>query len=723
MRTAIRAIGLPGWVLTGGVLGVAAGVVFGERTAIVAPIGAAYTMLLQIAIFPFLICLLLQGFGRLTPARARRLFAASWPAYVFVCGLTLFVVWLLAQAIPRPPPPVVLRPQPGQSALRLLAMLIPANPFAALMHSDVPAVVVFAIIYGLGIQGMPQRQVLFDAMEAVRAASLKIWNWIVKLSPLGVFALLADTAGKLQSSQLGGFLLYNGLFLAGTLVLALVALPLAVAALAPITYRALLRELRPALLLTLVTTLPVVSLPFLQQSAARLAQQAGCPEDEETSDVVQTSLALSYVLAQVGNYFCGLLIVYAAYAANRQLSLTQMLLMPLITLVSCVGTPSTVIAAVGFMASWLHLPPDTTALWVETSVVTRYGQVLLSVSGFAFITLIVPLHYRGRLRLHRRRATATLAAGGVRLSFVFTLALALRPVLFPAVPVDRYALLTLDPALTEGVVATVEHTPETAPISAEWPTPPSVAAIEQAGVLRVGYNPTVAPFSYFNAHGQLVGYDISFAYQLASDLAVRLKFVPFAWDRLAADLKEDRFDLAMSGLFLTDARLSHLTPGPTYVSGPLAILVRSAEVEHFTSLAAVRARPHLRIAVFGTPAMSGLAHRLLPLATIVTLPSYSVLPTQADPVDGALWTLDQARAWASAHPGWTAVVPAGDVAPLPMAYMLPPNTGPFRAYITEWLSLQQKNGFAKAQHAYWMEGKPRVSPRPRWNLLDAITGR
>ena len=175
-------------------------------------------------------------------------------------------------------------------------------------------------------------------------------------------------------------------------------LPLAVTALAPTSYRALIDELRPGLVLALVTTLPVVSLPFVQKAAAVVATGAGCPEGEETDDVIKASVSLAYVLAQVGNHFCLLLLFYAAYRAGHPIALGQELLLPLLTMLSCVGTPSTTIGAVEFFASWLHLPTDTTALWIATSAVTRYGQVMLSVSAFGFIASAVPLIYWGKWR-------------------------------------------------------------------------------------------------------------------------------------------------------------------------------------------------------------------------------------------------------------------------------------------------------------------------------------
>lgn len=717
---AIRSVGMPVWVLIGAVLGILAGVVVGERTTIFAPVGTAYTMLLEIAIYPYLICSLLLGLGRLAPGRAGLLLRASWPVYVFLWVLVQATLWLLRQAIPPTPPPLVIQPEPAGHT-DLLALLIPANPFAALLQNDVPAIVVFAVLYGIAMQGVAQRQTLFDMLEALRVASLAIWRWVVLLSPFGVFALLAVTAGTVRGDQIGGFLLYNALFLAGTLILAFVVLPFIVTALAPTSYRALIGELRQGLVLALVTTLPVVSLPYIQRAATMVAKSAGCPDGEETDDVIKASVSLSYALAQVGNHFCNLLLFYAAYRAGHPIPLGQQMLLPLLTVLSCVGTPSTTIGAVQFFSSWLHLPSGTTDLWIATTAVTRYGQVLLSVSAFAFISSVVPLAYWRNWRIRPMQAATALGGGCAVLVLVVLAAIAARPELFPTGAAEPLLASTLDPALTEGLSVQIATAPGAG--AANGPVgEPTVPAIQTAGVLRVGYNPEVIPFSYRNASGALVGYDISFAYQLARDLSVRLVLVPFTWDRLADELAASRFDVAMSGIYLTDTRLADLTPGPVYWSSPLALLVPSATASAFISRSALLARKDLRLAVFDSAVMRSLAHRLLPDAAVTVVPDYSTLPDRPGMVDAALWTLAQARAWAAIHPGWTAVVPTDAGAPLSIAMMLPPNTLAFHAYLQDWMEQKRATGFAAAQAAYWMDGKPRAPARPRWNLLDALSG-
>ena len=93
-----------------------------------------------------------------------------------------------------------------------------------------------------------------------------------------------------------------------------------------------------------------------------------------------------------------------------------------------------------------------------------------------------------------------------------------------------------------------------------------------------------------------------------------------------------------------------------------------------------------------------------------------------DQVDGAIWTLEQAGAWAAVHPGFTAVAPADMAAPILLAYMMPPGADIFRRYLDQWLTLKDANGFRAAQLDYWLNGKPRSDRPPRWNLLDALMG-
>ncbi len=117
---------------------------------------------------------------------------------------------------------------------------------------------------------------------------------------------------------------------------------------------------------------------------------------------------------------------------------------------------------------------------------------------------------------------------------------------------------------------------------------------------------------------------------------------------------------------------------------------------------------------------SWAVYLLMWLATFATIWVIACAPSVADGIDGAIWTLEQASAWAAAHPGFTAVRPANTGGPILIAYLMPPGADGWRQYLDQWLELKTSDGFRDAQIDYWIKGKPRAEQKPRWNLLDAL---
>src|SRR5215470_7361028 len=186
---------LPLWVLIGAFLGILAGITFGERTAVLKPLGDVYTMMLLGVVYPYLLSSLIVGLGSLATGRAWRLLQASWGVYLFLWVAVFAAIFALAQAIPPAAPPVEIKPPHPISMLALLQTIVPDNLTHALSRNFVPAIIVFAVTFGLAVQSIPSKASFLETMEAIRLASLKVWAWVVYLAPIGVFALFASTAG------------------------------------------------------------------------------------------------------------------------------------------------------------------------------------------------------------------------------------------------------------------------------------------------------------------------------------------------------------------------------------------------------------------------------------------------------------------------------------------------------------------------------------------------
>ena len=70
IRRRVMSLSLPAWVLMGAAFGTLVGIFLGEGCAVLKPIGSAYVMMLQAVVYPYIICSLVHGLGRLSPAKS-----------------------------------------------------------------------------------------------------------------------------------------------------------------------------------------------------------------------------------------------------------------------------------------------------------------------------------------------------------------------------------------------------------------------------------------------------------------------------------------------------------------------------------------------------------------------------------------------------------------------------------------------------------------------------
>ncbi|BEQ15227.1 hypothetical protein [Desulfoferula mesophila] len=148
-----------------------------------------------------------------------------------------------------------------------------------------------------------------------------------------------------------------------------------------------------------------------------------------------------------------------AFYTRTSLTGGELTALPFMSLISCFGSPTSTVNAVDFLGEWLQLPGHPTSLYVETMMISRYGQVALSVMGFAFLTLLMTFNYYGKIKLRLGRllvcvgflavCTAGLAWGGhVLLSEVLQR------------PQKTYLGFTLPEELSKGVKAKVYESRE-----------------------------------------------------------------------------------------------------------------------------------------------------------------------------------------------------------------------------------------------------------------------
>ena len=251
------------------------------------------------------------------------------------------------------------------------------------------------------------------------------------------------------------------------------------------------------------------------------------------------------------------------------------------------------------------------------------------------------------------------------------------------------------------------------------PTESVFNRIQRTGVLRVGYNATPIPFSYFNDEGELVGYDVAFAYDLARTLNVELVFIPYTWVGLIKDLEKHRFDIAISGIFVTDERIRSLGVSNPYFKSPVVMVTPSKRTHDYTSRQTISSIRDLRIGVFNDNVLLDFVRETFPEAKPVFVSSLKEL-LEFKNFDVLIWTLEQAKILASLKQGFSVVLTQDLHPPLLFAYMMPPESDEFLKYINYWLELRKTDGFTERMKEFWIDGKPQAEPSPRWSIIRNV---
>lgn len=142
-------------------------------------------------------------------------------------------------------------------------------------------------------------------------------------------------------------------------------------------------------------------------------------------------------------------------------------------------------------------------------------------------------------------------------------------------------------------------------------------AILNDRLIRVGTTGDFMPFSYRrDGSSQLHGVDIVFAQNMASAMGVNVEFVQTTWPKLMDDLLADKFDVALSGITITPARLKvAFFSRPIMSSGKVAI-TRKENADRFETIERIN-QAGVRVIVNPGGTNEAFARENFPQATII----------------------------------------------------------------------------------------------------------
>jgi Na+/H+-dicarboxylate symporter/ABC-type amino acid transport substrate-binding protein len=665
-------------------------------------------------VLPYISLALIVNIGRLSPAEGKRFGAYAGAFLLFSLLVTLGAIVLLPLCLPEMESASFFSTGTLADPVRVdfVKLFIPSNPFHSLANNVVPAVVLFCIAVGVAAMTLPNKKSLLEQLDLLTAALARINQYLVKLTPIGVFAIVASIAGTMQVEELARLKAYLVMNAVASLVLGFGVLMPLLAALTPFSYRELFSVSRAPVLTAFVTGKVFIVLPMLVESAEELFKRH-FPEPEGAVSHVRAVTPLIYPFPHAGKLLALLFVPFAAWYIDVPLSQGQYPAFLGAGLFGLFGSP---MAAIPFLLDMLQLPADMFQLFIASGIFAGRLGDLLGAVHLLFVSVLTAAALNGAIRFQPRKLLITVgliivlggaAMGATRAYLGASLESEYNK---DTIVRNMHSALHSSPAVVHKSVPTISETQEA----------PVLQRISEGGVLRVGYHPDNLPVSFFNAADELVGYDIDMAHLLARQMGCRLEFVPFEFSTLADQLERGDFDVAMSGIGMLPRRLARMRFTEPYIHMTAAIIVRDHRREEFTQRMARGDFRGIRLAATRSGDVEKLGAAVLPGAEWVRVPSLRhFFESEGREADGLVFTAEGGSAWSLLYPHFS-VVPIRPLYRVPGGYPVAQGNDEFMAFLSTWLETIKASSIDERLYDHWILGKDAEKRGPRWSVIRDV---
>ena len=714
-------------VLIGLVLGVAAGVFFGEMAHALKIVGDAFIMLLQVAVIPYIVASLITALGQLTLEDAKKLALAAGRVLLALWGIGIAFVLLAPLAFPDWPSASFFSTSQVEEAkpVDFLRLYIPANPFASLANSVMPAIVVFSVLVGVALIRVKNKQSVLEPLSTIAEALMMVTGFVARLAPFGVFALAASAAGTLEIEEIDRLQVYAVVYMTMAVILSFWVLPGLITIITPLRYGDVLRALRGAMITAFAAGSVLIVLPLLAAACKTLMEERQESDDDgdDARSSVDVLIPAAYNFPGLGNILSLTFVLFAGWYIGSPVPVSEYLLFVGAGLASLFGGT---ILTIQFLLDLLKLPRDLFQFFVTIDVLGTRFSTLVAVMTIGATALVGAYALQGRVRL---RLLPLLRFAAVTAALVVGALLGIRA-FYTYVVVAPY---TKDQALRE---LHLLADPQPATVYRDVPParkaaatgPADIAQIRARGMLRACYLKGDFPSSFFNADGQLVGFDIELVHRLARSLELPLELLPVhgeGKEEAAQLLAVGVCDLYASTMGIAARRTEMFTmTGPVYTAS-VGFIVADHQRQDFESWDAIRARgASVRIGVPGNPEAIAFARSMLPQAVLVPLHGLGaqreVFESESPAVDAIGDLSEEGAAWTLLYPRFTLVVPKPTVF-TPQGFAVAHGNQSLAQTLDAWLIEEKAKGTVDALYRYWMLGDAarRVKP-PRWSVIRNV---
>ena len=409
------------------ILGLVLGVAFGLAAAIggqadfvagwVAPFGTVFINGLKLIAVPLVLASLITGVASLSDLRKLSRIGGKTVAIYLATTAVAVVLGLVVVNVMQPGHfiPPGLRDQlmasyadvatdkaatadtavAARGPLQFLVDMVPDNFFAsASSNGNMLQVVIVAILIGIGLVQVPEEKArpLLSFFESLNEVVIRLVDLIMKMAPLGVFALIASTITSVAGSDPAeAFGLLRGLLI-GLTVQTVLVYPAMIRAFSPLGIRQFFAGIGPAQLVAFSTSSSGATLPVTME---RCEEQLGV--SEEVSSFV---LPLGATINMDGTaLYQAVATLFIAQAFGLELGFGAQLSVILTAVLASIGTAAVPGAGVIMLVVILEsigVPAAGIALILGVDRLLDMCRTVTNVTGDA-MTAVLVAHTEGQL--------------------------------------------------------------------------------------------------------------------------------------------------------------------------------------------------------------------------------------------------------------------------------------------------------------------------------------
>ena len=269
----------------------------------------------------------------------------------------------------------------------MLLSFIPTNIFGSLSEGAMMQIIIFSIVFGIASLHMEshRQQTMLDIFTAISNAMLKMAEWIIKLTPIGVFSLISYVIASQGIDVVLGLWKYMLMVVGVLLIHALVTLPAILYTLGrtnPFKYLSLVRE---APIMAFSTASSAATLPV----SMRIVEEVGGVDEKNASFV----LPLGATVSMDGTAaYLTIAVLYISHLAGVDLSFGEQILLGVTVVALSVGVaalPSASLVMMVVILNQIGLPVEYIALIVAVDRILDMARTSLNVTSDLVVVKIV----------------------------------------------------------------------------------------------------------------------------------------------------------------------------------------------------------------------------------------------------------------------------------------------------------------------------------------------